>query len=191
MILRPATERKRRHGATAVEMAFVLSIALLLMFGIIEYSRFVYFLHVAQNAAREAARFAVVRTGNVVVPADVNTIKGSMSDVASYQTGTLKWSSSSTIRGVVNMMMPNGQNMLSGYNVDAYYASQTTGLPINGTVATSNWSDAPFGGDICVSITGTYQFYAFSLLKLNSGGNMNGNGGLAVTVREFMSSEAN
>lgn len=185
MILRRNNPR-RRPGMTTVEMALVVGVALLLLFGILEYGRFVFFLHVAQNAAREGARFAVVRTGNVVTSSDVNTVKGNMTDTASYVPGTVKWASGSTIRGVVNTKMSGQQNMLvSGtYNVDAYQANTSTGLPINGTVANSSWSDASFGGAICVTVTGTYRFYAASLLKITTSD-------LPVTVREYMSSEAN
>src|SRR5260370_22959096 len=105
MLLRPTSGRHRRRGATVVEMAFVLSIALLLLFGILEYARFVFFMHVAQNAAREGARFAVVRTELVMQTSDINAIKGTMSDHASYQTGTVKWQTNSTIIGVVNTTM--------------------------------------------------------------------------------------
>jgi Flp pilus assembly protein TadG len=45
-----------------VETAFVIAIALLFLFGIFEYGRFLYVRHVLTNAAREGARFAVVHT---------------------------------------------------------------------------------------------------------------------------------
>src|SRR4051794_26972649 len=48
-----------RRGATAVETALVLSIFLLLLFGIFEYARFVFVYQGMQNAAREGARYAV------------------------------------------------------------------------------------------------------------------------------------
>jgi Flp pilus assembly protein TadG len=186
MLLRRGPVRAKRGGATTVEMAMVIGICLLLMFGIIEYSRFVFWVHTAQNAAREGARFAVVRTGNVLQTSDINAIKGNMTDMAAYQSGTVSWASGSTIRGVVNTMMSNQQNALvSGtYAVDAYQADPTTGQPINTTVSASPWSDAPFGGSMCVQVKGTYRFYAASLLKFT-------NADVPVTINAFMSSEAN
>jgi Flp pilus assembly protein TadG len=186
MLLRAKAGRAKRGGVTVVEMAFVLGIALLLLFGIIEYARFVFFLHVSQNAAREGARFAVVRTGLVLTPADVNTIKGNMTDMATHVAGTPKWATGSTIRGVVNASMSNQQNMLlpGTYNVEAYATNASTGAPVNGTVASSPWSEQPFGGSVCVQITGTYRWYAAALLHIT-------NSDMAINVKEFMASEAN
>src|SRR5689334_17002312 len=57
----------RRRGVTVVEGALVLSVFLLLLFGMFEYCRFLLVLHVTNNAAREGARYAVV---NVDKPSD-------------------------------------------------------------------------------------------------------------------------
>lgn len=51
---------RRRRGLTVVESALVLSVFLLLLFGMFEYCRFLMVLHVTDNAAREGARYAVV-----------------------------------------------------------------------------------------------------------------------------------
>ena len=59
--------RRSRRGATVVECAVVLSVFLMLLFGMFEYCRFLMVLHVTNNAAREGARYAVV---NVDKPAD-------------------------------------------------------------------------------------------------------------------------
>jgi Flp pilus assembly protein TadG len=60
---RPSCHRRRR-GAALVEFAFVASALLLILFGIFEYARYLFLLQIAENAAREGARFAVVRTGD-------------------------------------------------------------------------------------------------------------------------------
>lgn len=52
--------RTRRRGMTVVESALVLSVFLMLLFGMFEYCRFLMVLHVSNNAAREGARYAVV-----------------------------------------------------------------------------------------------------------------------------------
>ncbi len=54
--------RIRRSGATLVETAVVISIALLFMFAIFEYGRFVMYRQIVENAAREGVRQAVVNT---------------------------------------------------------------------------------------------------------------------------------
>lgn len=56
-----------------VEMAFVVSIFMFLLFGIFEYCRFVFIRQVVVNAAREGARYAVVNTLDTTVVADTQT----------------------------------------------------------------------------------------------------------------------
>src|SRR5205085_10961251 len=51
-------------AATTVETAVVISIALLFMFAIFEYGRYVMFRQIVENAAREGARQAVVNTSS-------------------------------------------------------------------------------------------------------------------------------
>ena len=57
---------RRRAGATTVEFAFVAILLFLMLFGILEYGRFLFVYHLTTNAARDAARFAVVRTSGGV-----------------------------------------------------------------------------------------------------------------------------
>src|SRR5262245_56973002 len=52
--------RANRSGATLVETAVVISIALIFMFAIFEYGRYVMFRQIVENSAREGARQAVV-----------------------------------------------------------------------------------------------------------------------------------
>jgi Flp pilus assembly protein TadG len=70
-MIRSPNKANRRSGASLVEFAFVGSIALLFLFGIFEYARFVFNLHVIDNAAREGARYAVVHTGDGTTTAQV------------------------------------------------------------------------------------------------------------------------
>lgn len=127
--------RKRRRGASIVEAALVISIALLFMFGIFEYCRFIFLLQVSENAAREGARFAIART------ADGTTL----ADVQNYVTSKMA-----------------GRNTdLSGYAVVVENVDPNTGVPIVG----ANWNDAPFGGAIRVRVTGTYNPMLPTMLK--------------------------
>src|SRR6478752_6941725 len=64
MLLQP--KAGRRAGATTVEFAFVAALLFLMLFGILEYGRFLFVYHLTTNAARDAARFAVVRTSGGV-----------------------------------------------------------------------------------------------------------------------------
>ena len=51
-------------------MAFVSILLFMMLFGILEYCRLLYVLHLASNAARDAARFAAVHTGGPTMPSD-------------------------------------------------------------------------------------------------------------------------
>ncbi len=56
----PTKVRSDRRGASAVEMAIVLPLLLLMIFGIIEFGRAIMVHQVLVNAAREATRRAVI-----------------------------------------------------------------------------------------------------------------------------------
>jgi len=56
-----------------VEAAFVLPALILVLFGLFEYCRFIFLLQVAENAAREGARYAVVHTGDGTTLATVQS----------------------------------------------------------------------------------------------------------------------
>jgi len=49
-----------QKGATAVEFAIVLSLLITLIFGIIEFSLFIFNRQVITNAAREGARYGII-----------------------------------------------------------------------------------------------------------------------------------
>lgn len=134
---RPIAPAARRRGATAVETAAVISIALLFIFGIIEYARLLHFFQVADNAAREGARYAVVHTGDGTTTAQV--------------------------QGVVAAAMAGQQASLNSgtFVVNVYNADPVTGVAVPSTT----WTDAPFSGTIAVEITGTYKFVLPTFLK--------------------------
>lgn len=125
-----SSRRTRRYGATSVETAAVISVALLFIFGILEYARLVYFFHVADNAAREGARYAVVHTGDGTTTAQVQAVVTSAmsGQQASLNAGTF----------VVNV-----------FNADPSTGNQ---------IASTAWTDAPFSGAVAVEVTGTYKF---------------------------------
>lgn len=56
----PPRRRLARHGATMVELAIVLPIFLILVFGMLDLSIAVFRWHMLANAAREGARKAIV-----------------------------------------------------------------------------------------------------------------------------------
>jgi len=60
----------RRQGAAIVEMAAVSVVFLMLLFGIIEYCRFIFFQQLFYNASREGARYAVVNSTDATIVTD-------------------------------------------------------------------------------------------------------------------------
>lgn len=60
MITKLKTMIKDQNGATAVEVAIVLPLLILVIFGIIEFSLLLYNKQVITNAAREGARVGII-----------------------------------------------------------------------------------------------------------------------------------
>src|SRR5829696_4575017 len=58
------SRRRRGRGQALVEFAFVAPLLFLLIIGIIEIGRLVFFYHLVNNAAREGARYAIVHGEN-------------------------------------------------------------------------------------------------------------------------------
>ncbi len=131
----------------------MLSVFLLLLFGIFEYCRFLFVLHVTNNAVREGARFASVNVGN-------------------------SSTTSATITQYTTQMMSGVDAQLTNYQV-AVYAVDATGLAASppvirpATSSTANppvypnpfnstdpnavpWNSAGFPNRIAVTVQGTY-----------------------------------
>jgi hypothetical protein len=62
------SRRVREGGQALVEFAFVLPVFLLLLYGIIEFGRYVYTVQILNNAAREGARYAIVHGSTSLCP---------------------------------------------------------------------------------------------------------------------------
>ncbi len=58
----------RRRGQALVEFALVAPIFFLLLFAIIDFGRYVYYVQVLNNAAREGTRYAIVHGNLSVAP---------------------------------------------------------------------------------------------------------------------------
>jgi Flp pilus assembly protein TadG len=61
-----ARRRHRSRGQALVEFAFVAPVFFLLLFGIIEAGRFIFYYEVLNNATREGARYAIVNGANSI-----------------------------------------------------------------------------------------------------------------------------
>ena len=59
---------RRSRGQALVEFAFVAPIFFLLLFAIIDFGRYVYYVQILNNAAREGTRYAVVHGSRSFTP---------------------------------------------------------------------------------------------------------------------------
>ncbi|MDY3552375.1 pilus assembly protein [Gemmata sp. JC717] len=177
-----ATRLRRRHhrrGLTAVEAALVMSVFLMLLFGMFEYCRFLMVLHVTNNAAREGARYAVV---NVDKPSTFNITNYTYTDAAG---------ATQTVQNIESYT----QDRMGGIHVRniesfriAVYSVDPTGLTLSPPVvrpktktagtypdpfndADANavpWNSAGFTEKIAVTIDGTYRPLLPTLLLMPS-----------------------
>lgn len=80
--------RVHERGTTMVETALVMSVLLLVLFGIMDFGRLLYTYHMVENAARIGARFAIVRGAAcqhyVSGSGDTWPCPASVSDVQNY-----------------------------------------------------------------------------------------------------------
>jgi Flp pilus assembly protein TadG len=130
----------RRSGATAVESAFVIAIALLFFFGIFEYGRYVMTRQIMENAAREGGRYAAV-----------HTYDGTEASIRTYVDGKLSMA----------------RQQLVGYSATTniqIYAADASGNAIAGKA----WNDSAFGEYICIEIVGTYRPILPTMLFMNN-----------------------
>lgn len=123
-----------RRGASTVEAALVLALTLLLLFGILEYCRFFFVRNTLAAAAREGARFAVVHTYDKTTD-----------DVKAY---------------VYQYIAPLGAN-LDSFNPASdisLFKADDFGNPVyDGQGNPVPWTDATYGENIVVLITGRYK----------------------------------
>src|SRR5437016_7245916 len=97
----------RRRGMTAPEAALVLSVFMMLLFGLFEYCRFLLVLHVTTNAARDGARYAVV---NLSKPSNFDT-----TDYTDPSGGV-----SPSIQKYTTARMGGVDHQITGFQVAAY-----------------------------------------------------------------------
>ncbi|WP_439626293.1 TadE family protein [Gemmata sp.] len=165
--------RRTRRGAAIVEAAFTLAIFCLLLFGIFEYCRYLFVLHVTDLATREGARYACV-----------NADKPTNFDTTPYTDGAGRTYVS--IKTYAEARMGGTAVQIVGYQF-AVYAVDPAGLlqtpPVvrpkskSGTVfpnpfnpSDSNkqsWNFASFPDRIAVHVRGTFRPFLPSLLKMS------------------------
>jgi Flp pilus assembly protein TadG len=163
LISRPAGER--RSGATSVEFAVISIVLFMLLFGIYEYGRYVFLLHLTNTAAHDAARFAAVHTGGPTMANDPATI-----DVAEirqvFYTGQVSGNATVYGRGMCGM-----EHNIDGCQVYVFAVPDTdlyASPPNLSPTGKPDWKTAKFQQKIAVRIEGTYKPVVTSLIGLGS-----------------------
>ena len=87
MSFRKTPKPANRRGAAAVELAVVLPIFILMVFGIIEFGRAIMVHQILVNASREAARYAVVPNATQTVMNNKISQYMTAADITGYTTG--------------------------------------------------------------------------------------------------------
>jgi Flp pilus assembly protein TadG len=135
------TSSTKRRGAAAVEAALVLPVVILFLFGILEYGRYLMFLQIFTNAAREGAHYALAHTDPITIAG--TTYGNATTDVTAAVTKALA-----------------GQHLTS-QNIQVY-ASDSLGNNLGA------WTSGEAGQSVCVKITGNYPVILPNLLHLAS-----------------------
>jgi len=138
---RRTPSRSRRRGAAAVEAALVLPVVVLFLFGIFEYGRYLMFLQIFTNAAREGAHYALAHTDPITIA------------------GTTSGNATSDVTNAVNKALAGQQ--LTSQNVQVF-ASDSLGNNLG------TWTNGQAGQSVCVRITGNYPVILPNLLHLAS-----------------------
>jgi Flp pilus assembly protein TadG len=170
--------RQRRHGATTVEFAAVSILLFMMLFGIFEYARFLFVYQLTTNAARDAARFAVVHTGG-------GTMAGEPATVATADVVEV-WRSGMFNSKAYGTGMCGMENQITSYTVDVFAvpdASLFATPPDLSPTGKPAWNTATFHQQIAVRVTGTYMPVVPNLIGMNSS--------VPFTVIVLMGSEAN
>ncbi|OWK40904.1 TadE/TadG family type IV pilus assembly protein [Fimbriiglobus ruber] len=149
-----------RRGVTIVELALLLSIFLMFLFGAFEYCRYLFVLQVTANAARDGARYAAVNVNNATTAWQTATQDTSSPYSASRPAFNVPpvTTESTNVMGGVNQMFVSGTLRIRVYPCDptSLYASPIVITPLSQT-STGTWNNASFGVPIACQITATFQ----------------------------------
>lgn len=177
MIVRTAT--RRRGGATVVEVALVMSVFLMFLFGLFEYCRFLLMQHVATNAARDGARYAVVNVSRPTSFVDTDFYDGAATSMSVVRYVSLRLASNdkmmksaspTAFKDTAGNPAGTTQCQVEVFPCDPAQLNLTPPqiAPKPGFPATVTWNQASFGERIAVRLTGTYVPVLPSFLLMGS-----------------------
>jgi Flp pilus assembly protein TadG len=124
-------EGPKRWGQALVEFAIVAPIFFLILFAIIDFGRYVYYVQILNNAAREGTRYAIVHGANGLPPTGPpNDPSGEdvKSVVRSYAIGVIGVADASVL-DIAATWDPANNNRESKVTVEVTYAFRSV-IPI-------------------------------------------------------------
>ncbi|AGA31524.1 TadE/TadG family type IV pilus assembly protein [Singulisphaera acidiphila] len=131
----------QRRGAALVEAAIIIPLFLMILLGIFEYSRFILVRNLADHAAREGVRQAIVHTYDKTT-ADIQTL--------------------------VRSKLAGQDGQLSDGNPSIQVLKANPTNDVRTAVWTTDWNNARFGDWVMVQIKGTYRPVVPSILLMNN-----------------------
>lgn len=152
----------RRSGAAIVEVALLMTVFLLFLFGTFEYCRYLLFLHIATNAARDGVRFAAVNVTNADFMGTTVTASPFSSLRPAFTVPQITTRVQSRMGGL-DSMVDNFQVFVFPCDSIALYGDPPAFEPRPGS---TGWNNAQFGERIAVRISGTYRTIVPNLLML-------------------------
>jgi Flp pilus assembly protein TadG len=164
MIVRLSSSR--RGGATTVEMAVVISVFLLFLFGLFEYCRFILMLQATTNACRESARYASV---NMDKPANFDTnayqdpsgrvFVSIVENTRARMSGVDKMIASATPTTYYNASGATAGTAACKIECFKCDSTQLTASPpvVTPDASATSWNNASFGDRLAVRVSGTYK----------------------------------
>jgi len=157
---------------TVVECALLLGIFLLFLFGILEYARYLFTLHITTNAARDAARYSTVKVKADPPLASTAVTAGDAQfpSTLNYSSTRRAWEVAEITDYLKSRMGPrygsagsytyHADKMISGMNVRVFPCEQTTLYTdppvLQPKSGNTGWNNAQFTERIAVQVTGTY-----------------------------------
>lgn len=107
---------RNQKGQALVEMALVLPILLMLVFGIIEFGRIFNAYIVVSNASREGARYAAVGRSLTDIETDINNLTSTLGTVTILVDDSDDESVKVTVKHPLPLITPIIGPMISGSN---------------------------------------------------------------------------
>lgn len=127
----------RRRGVAIVEMAFVLIIALMMLFGVIEFGRFMAIQSMLMHGVREGARLAAVNSDQGSTTAEKQAITDDVLNKAKD-------------------LIPDFAEKLANFKVEVFPTDPVTGARLGSTTDPNLWQDVGFSDYVTVQATGDY-----------------------------------